>query len=173
MRRRPDMSDTIERIAQHLEAQRETDDPISLARRERGVDEGKIVEALRRLSQILFDQTPSPQLTAEIHVAHGLVASLVGMDKASRLIEQLPNIRHCISMDLEAAFQRDPAAKSYSEIIAAYPSTRAVATYRIAHAFYQMDEPVIARVIPSVEKTYGEGKTSEGFCWCPRAVPEP
>ena len=144
------MSDTIERIAKHLEAQRETDDPISQARRERGVDETKVVEALRRLSQILFDQTPSAQLNAEIHVAHGLVASLVGLDRASRLIEQLPDIRHCISMDLESAFQRDPAAKSYSEIIAAYPSTRAVATFRIAHAFYSMGEAhalVVARVM--------------------------
>ena len=141
------MSDTIERIAKHLEAQRETDDPISQARREQGVDETKVVEALRHLSQILFDQTPSAQLTAEIHVAHGLVASLVGLDRASRLIEQLPGIRHCISMDLEAAYQRDPAAKSYSEIIAAYPSTRAVATFRIAHAFYAMGEPVVARVM--------------------------
>jgi serine O-acetyltransferase len=141
------MSDTIERIAKHLEAQRETDDPISQARRERSVDEARVVEALRHLSQILFDQTPSSQLNVEIHVAHGLVASLVGLDKASRLVEQLPDIRHCIALDLDAAFQRDPAARSYSEIIAAYPSTRAVATFRIAHAFYSMDEPVVARVM--------------------------
>lgn len=141
------MSDTIDRIAKHLEAQRETDDPISLARRERAVDETRVVEALRRLSQILFDQTPSAQLNAEIHVAHGLVASLVGLDKASQLIGQLPEIRHCISMDLDSAYQRDPAAQSYSEIIAAYPSTRAVATFRIAHAFYGMGEPAVARIM--------------------------
>ena len=49
MRRISQMSDTIERIAKHLEAQRETQDPISEARRERGVDESKVVEALRRL----------------------------------------------------------------------------------------------------------------------------
>jgi len=141
------MSGTIERIAQHLEAQRETDDPISQARREVTIDQAKVSEALERLRCILFDQTPDRQLGSEVHVAHGLVANLVGLDNATRLIEQLPDIRHCISMDVEAAFQGDPAAKTYAEILAAYPSTFAVSTFRIARAFYLMGEPVIARIM--------------------------
>jgi serine O-acetyltransferase len=141
------MTDTIEQIAFHLEAQRETDDPISQARRDRSFDAPRVRETLDRLRQILFDHTPSAQLASELRVAHGLVANLVGLEKATRLIEQLPDIRHCIALDIEAAFEGDPAAKSFAEVIAAYPSALAVSTFRIAHAFYVMQEPVVARVM--------------------------
>ncbi len=74
------MSDTIERIAKHLEAQRETDDPISQARRDRSFDAPRVRETLDRLRQVLFDHTPSAQLASELRVAHGLVANLVGLE---------------------------------------------------------------------------------------------
>ncbi|MCE2390013.1 MAG: hypothetical protein J4G09_00845 [Proteobacteria bacterium] len=50
-------------------------------------------------------------------------------------------------MDVEAAFNGDPASQTYAEIIAAYPSIYAVSAYRIAHPFYRLGEGVIARVM--------------------------
>jgi serine O-acetyltransferase len=141
------MTSSIDRVARHLEAQREKNDPISQARKERGFDVYKVHGALDRLRALLFDQTPDPQLASDLHVAHGQVAGLVGMDTASKIIEQLPEIRHCLEMDVEAAFDGDPAAKSYSEIIGSYPSAYAISTHRIAHAFYELGQPVVARMM--------------------------
>jgi len=141
------MTSSIEKVAQHLEAQREKSDPISQARQEQGFDVYKVHATLDRLRAILFDQTPDSQLASDLHVAHGQVAGLVGMDKATRIIEQLPDVRHCVEMDVQAAFDGDPAAKSYAEVIASYPSAYAVSTHRIAHTFYSMGEPVVARMM--------------------------
>ena len=141
------MTSSIDRVAQHLEAQRERSDPISTARRERSFDVYKVQGALDRLRQILWDHTPDPQLASDLHVAHGQVAGLVGMDQATRIVEQLPEIRHCLEMDVQAAFDGDPASQSFAEIIASYPSCYAVTTYRIAHAFYEIGQPVVARMM--------------------------
>ena len=141
------MTSSIDRVAQHLEAQREKNDPISQARKDPGFDVYKVHGTLDRLRALLYDQTADAQLASDLHVAHGQVAGLVGMDKATRIIEQLPEIRHCLEMDVEAAFDGDPAAKSHAEIIASYPSAYAVSTHRIAHAFYLLGEPVVARMM--------------------------
>jgi serine O-acetyltransferase len=141
------MTSSIDRVAQHIEAQRDKSDPISQARRETSFDVYKVQGTLDRLRAILFDQTPSSQLASDMHVAHGQVAGLVGMDKATRIIERLPDMRHCVEMDIQAAFDGDPAAKSYSEIIASYPSAYAVSTHRIAHEFYEIGEAVVARMM--------------------------
>jgi serine O-acetyltransferase len=137
----------IDRIAQHLAAQREIDDAVSRSARERAPSTETVRALLARLRAILFDQSATHQLRADLEVIHGLIASLVGRDSASQMIEKLPDVRHCISMDLEAAFDRDPAAKTYIEIVEAYPSTLAVSTYRIAHTFYQLGHPVVARIM--------------------------
>jgi serine O-acetyltransferase len=141
------MESTIDRIAQHLKAQREMLDPITRAGREHSIDSRKVYEALEQLRLLLFDLTPTTQLRSDLAVVHGLVAGLIGVEKATRFIEQLPDVRHCMGMDVQAAYDGDPAANSYGEIIAAYPSALAVATYRIAHAFYVLDEPVVARIM--------------------------
>ena len=140
------MDNEVDRIAQHLTAQREKDDAVARAVREGVPDRDRVHEILDRLRAIIFDRTPTRYLRSDLEILHGLVAGLVG-DDASRLIEKIPDIRHCVAMDLEAAFDGDPAAKTYAEIVAAYPSTLAVSTYRIAHAFYRLGHPVVARIM--------------------------
>jgi serine O-acetyltransferase len=84
---------------------------------------------------------------------HGLLSGLVGSDVSSAFVERIPEIRHCIGMDVEAAFKGDPAAKSYAEVIAAYPSAYAVSTYRIAHVLYELGAPVAARIMSEHAKS--------------------
>jgi serine O-acetyltransferase len=141
------MEDPIERIAAHLTAARERVDSLSEARREACPDPVRVRDVLERLREIAFDRTPTDQLRCDLEVVHGLLAGLIGHGDATRLIEVLPDIRHCVAMDLEAAFNGDPASKTYSEILASYPSPLAVSTYRIAHAFYQLGHPVVARMM--------------------------
>ncbi len=141
------MSSPTESIARHLAAQREKSDPISDARRQSWADWDLVVEVQQKLRALLFERTPVERLTSDVEVIHGLLSGLVGAEKASKVVEQLPDIRHCLAMDVDAAFEGDPAAKSYAEVIIAYPSTYAISTYRVAHELYTLGEPVVARIM--------------------------
>jgi serine O-acetyltransferase len=141
------MQDPIDRIAAHLAAAREREDALALASREACPDPQRVRELLERLREIAFDRTETERLRADLEVVHGLLAGLIGERDATRLLEVLPDIRQCIAMDLDAAFHGDPASKTYSEILAAYPSPLAVSTYRIAHAFYELGHAVVARMM--------------------------
>lgn len=63
------------------------------------------------------------------------------------LLEQLPAIREILLKDVNALFEGDPAAKSRSEIILAYPGLAAISAYRIAHLLYRKDVPLIPRMM--------------------------
>lgn len=64
-----------------------------------------------------------------------------------RLIESLPAIRLVLLEDIQAAFEGDPAARYTDEIILSYPCVEAIATYRIAHLLYELDVPLIPRIM--------------------------
>jgi serine O-acetyltransferase len=64
-----------------------------------------------------------------------------------RFVERLPAVRALVAEDVEAAFEGDPAAKSFAEIVVAYPSIRAIATYRIAHELHAQGVPVLPRMM--------------------------
>lgn len=63
------------------------------------------------------------------------------------LLAQIPNIREMLKGDVGAAFDGDPAAKSYEEIVISYPCITAIATYRIAHELYLKEVPLIPRIM--------------------------
>ena len=68
-------------------------------------------------------------------------------DAVVHLLEELPRIRELLKSDVRAAYDGDPAAKSYDEIILSYPCIQAIATYRIAHELYKMNVPLISRIM--------------------------
>jgi len=141
------MVDEIRLVADELMTQRESCDPLTEARKEILPYQRRVADALGALRAIITDDTPSGQLTSDLRVIQGLVAALVGGRHATGLIQQLPRIRRLVATDLEAAFQGDPSASSYGEIIAAYPSVVAVSAYRVAHCFYEIGEKIVARIM--------------------------
>jgi serine O-acetyltransferase len=64
-----------------------------------------------------------------------------------RFFERLPAVRALLAADVEAAFEGDPAAKSFAEIVVAYPSIRAIAIYRIAHELFDLGVPLLPRMM--------------------------
>jgi serine O-acetyltransferase len=68
-------------------------------------------------------------------------------DATLYLLTQLPRIRDLLKGDVSAAFDGDPAAKSYEEIVISYPCITAIATYRIAHELYLKEVPLIPRIM--------------------------
>lgn len=71
----------------------------------------------------------------------------IGKEKATQFIIQLPEIREKLHTDVIAAYNGDPAAKSFGEVIFCYPSIRAISNYRFAHALLKLDVPLIPRII--------------------------
>ncbi len=63
------------------------------------------------------------------------------------LLGQIPRIRTLLKGDVKAAFDGDPAAKSYEEIVISYPCITAIATYRIAHELFVRRVPLIPRIM--------------------------
>jgi serine O-acetyltransferase len=64
-----------------------------------------------------------------------------------QLLKRLPKIREMLKGDVHAAFEGDPAAKSYEEIVISYPGIVAIATYRIAHELFVEQVPLIPRIM--------------------------
>ncbi len=60
---------------------------------------------------------------------------------------QLPNVRRLLQTDVQAAYEGDPAARSYEEIILAYPGLEAISIQRAAHLLYSMGVPLIPRMM--------------------------
>ena len=62
-------------------------------------------------------------------------------------ISQLPELRKMIWKDIDAAYEGDPAARSYEEIVLAYPSLEAIAIQRMAHLLYEKELALIPRMM--------------------------
>ncbi len=62
-------------------------------------------------------------------------------------ITRLPELRNILATDVEAAYNGDPAAISYGEIISCYPVIKAISSYRIAHELLLLGVPLIPRII--------------------------
>ena len=71
----------------------------------------------------------------------------IANETATNFVLQLPEIREKLHTDVIAAYNGDPAAKSFGEVIFCYPSIRAISNYRIAHALLKLDVPLIPRII--------------------------
>ena len=63
------------------------------------------------------------------------------------LIRRLPEVRRKLVLDVEAAYQGDPAATTYAEIMLSYPCIGAIITHRIAHELYLMRVPLVPRMM--------------------------
>lgn len=62
-------------------------------------------------------------------------------------LQRLPEVRQLLQTDVEAAYEGDPAAKSFEEIIVAYPCLEAIAIYRLSHILYQQGVPLVPRMM--------------------------
>lgn len=67
-----------------------------------------------------------------------------------RFIDKLPEIKRILYLDVKAAFEYDPAAKSIDEVILCYPGIKAITYHRIAHVLYEENVPVIPRIISEI-----------------------
>jgi serine O-acetyltransferase len=77
--------------------------------------------------------------TEDIEEAAALTANL--------FLSRLPEVRRLLIRDVEAAYLGDPAAHTYAEIMLSYPGLSAITTHRLAHELYELDVPLIPRMM--------------------------
>lgn len=63
------------------------------------------------------------------------------------LLADLPQIREILKTDIQAAYDGDPAAYSFEEIVISYPGLIAISTHRVAHNLYKNNVPMIPRIM--------------------------
>ena len=72
-----------------------------------------------------------------------------------QFMEQIPTVQELLMKDVEAQLAGDPAASSKNEIILAYPGLYTIFVYRYAHILYQLEVPLLPRIMSE----YAHGKT--------------
>jgi len=87
------------------------------------------------------------QYQCRIKKCDGCDCRTMAENAAQHLLTQLPRIRERLKGDVGAAFDGDPAAKSFEEIVISYPCIMAIATYRIAHELYLKQVPLVPRIM--------------------------
>jgi serine O-acetyltransferase len=70
-----------------------------------------------------------------------------GQELALYFMRELPALRDILATDVRAAYEGDPAAKSYDEIIFSYPGLFAITVYRIAHQLFHLGVPLLPRIM--------------------------
>lgn len=76
-------------------------------------------------------------------------------DLSMSFLEKIPNVREILSTDVKAAFDGDPAAKNFSEIVFCYPGIGAITLFRFAHELHLLGVPLIPRMMTE----YAHSKT--------------
>jgi serine O-acetyltransferase len=107
-----------------------------------------VEEWLRELDTRLFEQARS----AIRHQAgrHGEPCQNCDRE-AERVVREflaaVPRLRAVLATDVQAAFDGDPAAADFDEIIFSYPGLLAITTYRVAHELHANRLPLIPRIM--------------------------
>ena len=70
-----------------------------------------------------------------------------GQALAIEFLERIPDLRKLLAMDVQAAYDGDPACTSLDEVIFCYPGLEAVTIHRLAHELYSMGVPFIPRMM--------------------------
>src|SRR5512136_1174661 len=66
---------------------------------------------------------------------------------AARFLSCLPAVRDALILDVQAAYDGDPAASSLDEVILAYPGLLAITVHRVAHELHVMGVPLMPRIM--------------------------
>lgn len=85
----------------------------------------------------------APNGPAEQAVPFGATAN----ELAIAFLERIPDVRGMLALDVQAAYDGDPASANSDEIIIAYPVILAITVFRYAHELHRMGVPLIPRAM--------------------------
>lgn len=102
-----------------------------------------IAERLRQeiLKSLEYRASTGPARTGEVNLPSEAKHAV------NSFFAALPEVRRLLAMDVQAAYDGDPAAISLEEIILAYPGLEAIAVQRMAHVLYRAHVALIPRMM--------------------------
>lgn len=110
-------------------------------------------DCFQRACDILRSQAESALTHCALR-GGGTLDRAAALARTKELLSELnrarPAIAALIASDVQAAFDRDPAANCPDEIPICYPGVRALVTHRIAHVLWRLDLPVIPRLMGEI-----------------------
>lgn len=71
-------------------------------------------------------------------------------DVTRAFAERLPFVHDLLESDVRAAFEGDPAARSLDEALFCYPGITAILHHRLAHELYELELPLLSRIIAEI-----------------------
>ena len=84
--------------------------------------------------------------TSFFKVSEGLECGLCNT-KWEQFKTELKALKPRLYLDAKAAYDNDPAAKSLKEVYLAYPGFYAITMYRISHVLWNLEIPILPRMI--------------------------
>lgn len=105
----------------------------------------KVQEIINSFRSMLFPEFYGGGMTEELLYAQ--MCRIIDKNKAQEMIAFLPELKELLAMDVEAAYNGDPAAESYEEIICCYPVIKAMVNYRVAHQMLLLGVRLIPRIM--------------------------
>ena len=108
----------------------------------------KIYDALRaQISRALCGETANGTALEPCRPEKRADFDRLGDEKAAAFLAKIPEIREKLEKDVEAAIKGDPACKSTAEVVFCYPGFEAITTHRIARALWELEVPLIPRIM--------------------------
>lgn len=118
----------------------------------------------RLLSEVNLRQHIGEHLYLAADILVGQIARAVGYERCGgrapgseelgwsesvvmETFSRIPRLREQLSLDVQAAFDGDPAATSIEEIIFSYPTIQAITAFRFAHELYLQKVPMVPRIL--------------------------
>ena len=113
---------------------------VAVSSAELGIMTNELVASIRE--RLNTEVRRSLRLKDEGEPLHETAVKLV-----CQFLMKLPEVRGILQTDVQAAFDGDPAARSFEEIILAYPGLEAIAIQRSAHLLYAAGVPLLPRMM--------------------------
>ena len=109
--------------------------------------EGWLAGRLMALRPSLVQQIQSGLAYGAAHKRIAAPPIDMAEDLADAFLSTLPEIRQLLSLDVQAAYDGDPAARHTDEAILCYPGITAVFVHRVAHALHRLEVPLVPRIL--------------------------
>jgi serine O-acetyltransferase len=112
----------------------------------------RLSEAWRLLHREIRKALPYRWIGEAARVEGARPPKINNLDRETRRIlkaflDQLPAVRKLLIADVQAAYDGDPAALTFAEVLLAYPGLLAIAAHRLAHELYRLKVPIIPRIM--------------------------
>lgn len=107
---------------------------------------------LGQVDALLFDQVRQSLRYGENRAAQGTGDDCDDCDVQAReitdaFLQAIPELRRMLSLDVQAAFDGDPAAVNTDEAVFCYPGIDAIYIHRVAHKLCTLGVPMLPRIM--------------------------